>query len=128
VSTGFLFELPPGSDQVGGVHFQLLAALQALEEVEHIGLLGRELGDHLHGVDELGDQEHAPEASYHNNEASEVGQRVKVTETHSWHSHNNEPEAVPHVIIVEVFWGAWRNILILQIFIKSSINTYLSEI
>ena len=83
MSTGFLFELPPGSDQVGGVHFQLLAALQALEEVEHVGLLGRELGDHLHGVDELGDQEHAPEASYHNNEASEVGQRVKVTETHS---------------------------------------------
>jgi len=27
VSTGFLFELPPGSDQVGGVHFQLLTTL-----------------------------------------------------------------------------------------------------
>lgn len=62
----------------------------------------RELGHCLHGVDELGHEEHAPETGDNDHKASEVGQRVEVTKTNCGHSNYYQPEAIPHVVIVKV--------------------------
>ena len=71
---------PPSLYEHGGILLELRTLPQSLEELEGFGLGMCEAGGGLHHIDELRDQEHAPETRYDYDEPTEVRDRIEVSE------------------------------------------------
>ncbi len=56
-----------------------------------------------------------------------MGERVEITKANCRHGYNNEPEAVPDIPEIKVLCGARRNVRVIEIFVKSSVNMIYSE-